>query len=162
MAKFQFDGLEEYALKLSKLESGTRDIAAKAIYAGANIMADEIKSRIAEIPTATNVSGSPENKIDTITPGQRRGLIESFGISPMREDNGYYNVKLGFDGYNDIKTEKYPNGQPNVLIARSVESGTSFRAKRPFVRPAIRARKKDVVEEMGRIVDEEIQKIVQK
>lgn len=34
MATYQFKGLEEYALKLSKLRDGSREVAGKAIYAG--------------------------------------------------------------------------------------------------------------------------------
>ena len=158
MANFAFRGLEEYAMKLSKLEAGSQEIAGKAIYEGAKIVADEIKAGIMYIPVATNKAGSSEKKIDSITPGQRRGLIEGMGISPMRQDNGYWNVKVGFDGYNGVKTEKYPNGQPNVLIARSVESGTSFRKKRPFVRTAVNRVKNIAVQAMKDVVDKEIEK----
>ena len=44
MANFAFRGLEEYAMKLSKLEASSQEIAGKAIYEGAKIVADEIKA----------------------------------------------------------------------------------------------------------------------
>jgi len=41
-----------------------------------------------------------------------------------------------------------------------VESGTSFRQRNPFVNRAIKAKEAAVVAEMGRIVDEEIDKLM--
>lgn len=158
MANFAFRGLEEYAMKLSKLEKGAQEIAGKAIYECAGIITDEIRDEILNIPIATNVSGSSDKKIDSITPGQRQGLLDGLGIAPLRTDRGVWNVKVGFDGYNSIKTPKYPKGQPNVLIARSIESGTSFRKKRPFVRTAVNRVKNIAVQAMKDVVDKEIEK----
>lgn len=160
MAKLHFEGMAEYELKLSKLKNGSKEIAAKAIYAGAAIMADEIKANIKELPVQMGARGDSKNKINSITPVQKEGLMESFGISSLQEDHGFWNVKLGFDGYNRTRTKKYPKGQPNAMIARSVESGTSFRKKNPFIKRAIKAKETAVVAEMGRIVDEEIKKMM--
>ena len=77
----------------------------------------------------------------------------------MENDKGYWNVKLGFDGYNKVKTKTYPNGQPNAMIARATESGSSVREKTPFVRTAVSATQKQAVEIAKRVVDEEISKI---
>ena len=51
------------------------------------------------------------------------------GISPIKHDGDYINAKVGFDGYGSIPTKKYPKGVPNQLVARSVNSGTSFLKK---------------------------------
>lgn len=67
------------------------------------------------------------------------------------------NVKLGFDGYNGMKTKKYPKGQPNVLLARSIESGSSIAKKRPFVAPAVRKTKKAAEETMAKITMKKVQ-----
>ena len=74
----------------------------------------------------------------------------------MENDNGYINTKIGFDGYNATKTKKYPNGQPNALIARSIESGTSKHQKTPFVRPAISKAKAKAEAAMAASVDKDI------
>ena len=92
---------------------------------------------------------------------QKRGLIDGFGISGLQNDNGFHNVKLGFDGYNATKTEDYPNGQPNQLVARGVESGTSWKQKKPFIRPAINASRKEAEKKMAEVIDEEIQKLME-
>lgn len=58
-------------------------------------------------------------------------LLNSLGTTPIKMDrNGNWNGKVGFHGYDK-------NGVPNQLKARVMESGTSKRKKRPFIRPAL-------------------------
>lgn len=159
MAKITFPGLNDYELMISRLSKGVDDIAGKAIYAGAGTVADAIKENIKALPIVRGY-GTTENPLPGgVTAPQKAGLIDGMGISPMQNDAGYLNVKIGFDGYNATKTEKYPQGQPNQLVARGVESGTSWKQKKPFVRPAINASKSRAEAEMARILDQEIEKI---
>ena len=58
----------------------------------------------------------------------------------------------GFDGY-DTHHVAFQ------LIARVLESGTSTRPKKPFVRPTLNQTKKAVEQEMNRVIDEEMKKI---
>ena len=78
----------------------------------------------------------------------------------MRNDGGYYNVAVGFHGYNSQSTEKYANGQPNAMIARSVNSGTYFRQKNPFFDRAIRSSKGAAESAMARKADELINELM--
>lgn len=159
MAQFAFKGLDAYELKLSKLAAGTEKIAGKAIYKGAGIVADEIKRNLQGVPEETGKP--PKGKLARgLSPAQKRGLEESFGITDMDLKDGYYNVKLGFDGYNSIVTKKYPRGQPNQMIARSTESGSSVREKHPFVRTAVRKTRIAAVKAIGEVVDSECEKIM--
>lgn len=137
MARITFKGLEEYEKKLSLLAKDTEQICGAAIYEGASIVADEIKAGIRSLPRQTGVT--------------QKGLEEGFGISKLREDNGFYNVKLGFEGYN-------ANGEPNVMMARIMESGTSKVPKHPFVRPAVNRAKAAAQDKMAAVLDEEIEK----
>ena len=91
---------------------------------------------------------------------QKQGLIASLGLSTMRDAGGYINTKLGFDGYNAVKTRKYPGGQPNALIARAAESGSVALIKTPFIRPGVKAAKKAAEKAMEKTLDEEIEKIM--
>lgn len=161
MASFTFKGLEEYELKLAKLERSTEKIIGKAVYAGAGVVADAVRKNIISLPIVPpkNSFGTATAPISGVTAAQKTGLVDGFGISRMQLDNGYYHVKLGFDGYNRTKTKKYPSGQPNILIARSVENGTSFRSKHPFVSPAVRNSRKAAEQKMKEVLDEEINRL---
>lgn len=159
MATIQFKGLEEYELRLSRLARDTERICGAAIYQGAAIVADEIKRGIAALPVVRGYGTDADPLPGGVTAAQKQGLLDGLGIASMQEDAGFYNVKIGFDGYNRTRTEKYPQGQPNQLVARGVESGTSWKQKRPFVRPAVTRARKRAEQAMAETLDKEIQKI---
>lgn len=163
MAKMTMKGTEEYALKLSKLGASTEAVAGKAIYAAADIVADQIKSNLDALDTVTeaeNAAAYRSGGKSGLSKRQKSGLKEAFGIAGMQKDNGVYNVKLGFDGYNHVKTRKYPKGQPNQLIARVTESGSDYMDKKPFIRPALNATRKTAQEKMQSVIDEETKKLM--
>lgn len=162
MARMTFKGTEEYALKLSKLGAEMEAVAGKAIHNAAGLVADAIQANISSLPEVDekyNMIAYRKGMKSKLSAKQKEGLKESFGITKMEKDqSGYYNVKLGFDGYNQIKTKKYPKGQPNQLIARVTESGSSYMDKIPFIRTAVSATRRRAVEEIQRIIDEETKK----
>lgn len=163
MATIKFPGLKEYEKRLSTLGKEGKAIAEKAVYAGAAIIADAVRANINALPAVKDEWGLVaynKNWSAPLTETAKKGLQDGFGISPMENEDGLLNVKLGFDGYNDMKTKKYPKGQPNAMIARSLESGSSIAKKRPFVAPAVRKTKKTAEETMAKIIDEEIAKIM--
>lgn len=157
MAKFEFKGIDTYIKQLNKLQSATKDaIIGRTVYAGAAIVADKVRATT----EALAVGKSSDAATGAVTAAQKRGLLEGFGISKIQDDDGFINVKLGFDGYNSVKTKKYPNGQPNVLIARAVNSGTTFRKKTRFVDKAVAASRKTSEAKMAEVMDSEIEKIM--
>ena len=161
MAKITFPGLRDYELMLSKIESVSDDMIGRAVYEGAGIVAYAVKANIEALPIVTGY-GTSENPLPGgVTAVQKAGLREGFGISKLQDDSGYLNVKLGFDGYNRTKTEKYPGGQPNQLVARGVESGTSWKQKKSFIRPAVNKTRKQAEQKMKDVLDEEISKIAE-
>lgn len=159
MAYTTFKGLDEYMRQLQKLGKNTDEILGAGVYAMAGVVADEIKKNIEALPAISdkeNMKLHAFSDRSELTEKQKAGLLESFGITQMENDNGYRNVKLGFDGYNNVKTKKYPKGQPNALIARTVESGSTYMKKRPFIRPAINKKKKEAMEKCKTTIDEMI------
>ena len=160
MAKITFKGLEEYELRLSRMGKETTRIAGAAIYEGAAIVADEIKKGIRGLPVVTGYGTETNPLPGGVTSAQKQGLLDGLGIAPMQDQNGYLNVKIGFDGYNRTRTKEYPEGQPNQLVARGVESGTSWKQKHPFIRPAVTRSRARVERKMQEILDYEMKKIM--
>lgn len=160
--KIQVQGLDEYALMLSKLGDRSRAVAGMATYAGAKVVADAIKDKLQSLPTVNDAYNRLAYKKykSKLSATQKKGLISSFGISKITDDSGYRYVKVGFDGYNGIKTKKYPQGQPNILVARIVENGSSYMDATPFIKPAVNQSKAKAQEAMARVIEEEIQKIM--
>ena len=159
MARMTFKAGDEYALKLSRLAAGADEIAKKAIYAAADIVADEIGKNIDALPTESFRYLRDGDKFSGVPGQQKQDLKDSFGITPISLDgDGNWNAKIGFDGYGSTPTKAYPQGLPNQLLARAIESGSSVRQKTPFVRPAVNATKKQAQTEMARVIDEETAK----
>lgn len=161
MATIKFKGLEEYEVMLSRLGKNTEKIAGEAIYAGAKIVADEIRKGIEGLPVITGYGTQSDPLPGGVTATQKKGLLDGLGITPMAEKAGFYNVKIGFDGYNRTRTEQYPQGQPNQLVARGAESGTSWKQKSPFIRPAVTRVKPQAEKAMADVVDAATQKIIE-
>lgn len=161
MAKLKMQGLEEYERQLLKLQNVSRECIGEAIYEGAGIVADRVKSAIGTIPIdERHVNVNKGEILNGISQAQKQGLMDGFGIARMQDENGYLHVKLGFDGYNSVKTRSHPNGQPNSMIARSVNSGSSFRARFPFVDQAVNASKAQAEQAMIKKFDEKIKDIM--
>ena len=113
MAKIEFKGIDKYQRILADLGKASEGIIKASVYEGAAVVVEAVKSAV---------------PVDT------GDLRDSVGLSSMRNDNGYINTKLGFDGYDS-------KGVPNAIKARVLESGRSDVAnypKHPFVRQATR------------------------
>lgn len=141
MGKIQFKGLDAYMAKLSALEKSTDKIVAAVIYDGAEIVANSVRDGLERLPVAEHDGkpwfGTPGHLSIGPSREQKQGLIDSFGITKIDTDSkGFTNVHIGFDGYNSIKSPQWPQGQPNQMVARAVESGTSFMAANPFMKQA--------------------------
>lgn len=161
MATIQVKSGDEFLLKLSKIEVQTREeIIGGALYAGAAIAADAVRAELDAIPTdeSFGTTGHP-----TAGPkaSQKEGLSQSLGIASMRDSgDGYYDVKIGFNGYNALKTKKWPSGQPNQMVARSIESGTTWMRKNPFIRRAASKSKKKAEAAMKKSVIDKVEEIM--
>ena len=159
MAKMRFPDLDEYIGSLERINRISRGCVGRAIYQGAKVVADAVMQNIENLPI-DNRRVKEGQLLHGITQQQKDGLIKGFGIAPMEEDGGYRHVKLGFDGYNDVVTARFPIGQPNSMIARSVNSGSYFRQRIPFVDDAVRKQKANCEEKMKETFDQELGKAV--
>lgn len=149
MAKITLNGIDEITKKLSNLERGATNIAKKAVIAGAKPVADEIRKQL-----ESKLSGSKYSK------GQ---LESSLGIADADiDEKGVVNTSVGFTGYdkNSRPSNNYPNGKPNAIKIRAMESGTSKQKKTPVIRPAIKNSKNNSINEMKKVVEEELKKAI--
>ena len=161
MASITFKGFEKYGTVITQLYKETPKILGRVTYEGAGIIPDEIRKGIEGLPIVDGF-GTAENPLPGgVTKTQKAGLLDGFGISGLQDDNGFINVKLGFDDYNGTRTKTYPQGQPNALVARGVESGTSWKQKHPFIRPAVTRARKKAEEKMAEVLDYEIAKLME-
>lgn len=160
MAKIEFKGIEKYQKKIISIDKQLEKSLGAAIYVGADVIADEIRKGIEGLPISQGFGTTDKPLPGGVTKIQKGGLLKGLGIARLQNDNGYVNVKIGFDGYNGMDTSRYPQGQPNQLVARGVESGTSWKQKTPFIRPAIRRASERSEKAMSKELDKEFEKIM--
>lgn len=129
MATITFQGLEEYHAELQQILQHVPKLVNASLYDGAGVLADAVQNEIAGLTE--------------LSPIQRQGLHDGLGVAHFWNEKGATVTKIGFVGYNQKKTKRWPSGQPNAMIARSLIRGTSWmRANRFTNRAAKKAREK--------------------
>ena len=121
MPQIETKGIKQYEATLRAL--GNYKTVVKmckyTLYDASGMVLEELKK-------ATPVGDDPR------TAGDLRDSIIS---TPMKDDNGFISERLTFVGY-DRK------GAPNIVVARTLESGRhgprGIEGKHPFVRPTVR------------------------
>lgn len=162
MAKFVVGkGLDNYITYLKKINLLSSDMVGEAVYDMAKVVADKVRANIEALPAVSNAANIATYKqgVSRLSEPEKRGLLDGFGVSPIQNDDGYVNVKLGFEGYNSVKTKKYPNGQPNALIAGVTNSGSSYRQKTRFVDKAVSSTQKQAEKAGQAKIDEKIKAV---
>ncbi len=141
-----------------KVEKRLQSFIKPAVYHGAAFMSKEIMQSLKALPTYDRKDGSglppfiaAGKKANSISSVQKKDILEGFGIASFENNNGFINVKIGFDGYGSYETKSFPNGIPNVLIMRSLEKGTKFLKKNNVVTKAVKNNEKKTV----KILEEE-------
>lgn len=157
MATLTFEGINEYAEKLKKMSDKAEGMIKRAVYDGAGVVLRAAIAEISALPVIENRYNVTKLPMRGVTETQKRGLLAGIGLAKMRNDNGFINTKLGFDGYNGVRSQKYPNGQPNALIANAVNSGSSVRVKIPFINRTVKAAKEGAEAAMAERFDADTQ-----
>lgn len=152
--RFRVKGLEEYTIKIEQLSNVfvLDDVIEKALQKGADVVADKTKSALVNLPVDNRpyVVGQRDGLLQV----QKSGLVNSFGISPVQKKKTITNIKTGVDkGTNKI-------GQPNVTIARRLESGTSYMKKNPVFKRATKSAKEECLNVIANSVKDSLEELM--
>ena len=146
-AKINDKAINELYQTLERLGADAEGVAKQGIFEGAGLIADAVRANIDGIRTGGKSDWETRRR-----EMQKAGLREGLTTSPIQPFKGGIYGGVGFDGYN-------AKGQPNQLIARVFNSGTSFSSKQAFFESAVRrtrsAAKQRVIDKMN----EEFEKI---
>lgn len=137
MPSIKMHGFRITTQKIAKLEHESPEIVAKAVRAGADIVADKVRDNLTSV-----LSGKGTGE-----------LLDSMGITPVRQYGSVINAKVGFDGYDKM-------GTPNMLKAAVLEYGSRRQQARPFMAPAVNATRRKAKAKMEEIVGREIDAIM--
>ena len=150
------DGTDELSRMLNQLGEEAPDIAAKALYSGAGVMADAYRRAVSEIKTGNRrYHKEPGGRLPT--PDEKRALEGATGIARFDGSGSEVGTVVGIgDGYASVKGRQ----KAVKVLARSINHGTSFMKKQPVFRqasvtsanPAQRAMIEKVNELMDKII----------
>ena len=157
--------LRHFNENLRTLAEDAEKICKMSLYDGMTIAADELRKSVEGLRTVSNAQAlaAYQRKEPTIlSDRQKAALAAGLGVSPMRKRGQAIDNKVGFEGYNDVVTRRWPSGQPNQMIAASCEHGSSAMLAQPFIRPAFERCRERIVKRMTDTATEEIEKILDK
>lgn len=156
--RYRFKGMKEYVQKLERLSNKFNAEACIeiAVDKGAKVVDEYTVKELQGLPV-DNTRGKIEQR-KGIRSIEKSFLIKEFGITPLANDNGFINKKTGVDrGRLD-----YPNSDSYVyavVLARSLERGTSFLPRNPVFSRASRKARKPCLQAMEQSLNESIEAI---
>ena len=163
--KIDVRDLDIYNRKISYLASEVTMIATRALYVGAGLAADDLRAATSALQTVSNnaAMGAYQAKRPSYISGpQKEGLLNGLGIASFQFSEEKINTSVGFSGYNNVHTKKWPSGQPNKMIAAICNHGTSgTMIRQPFITVTYEVYKGTWLREMMKAVTEEIDKIIE-
>ena len=125
----------------------------KAIEKGSNVVADRTRDELQNLKTDDRrfVVG----KRDSIRTVQKNALLRGFGITPVQ----YKEKKNSIDRKTGVDRAVNKLGEPNVVVARRLENGTSYMGKNPVFTRASRKARKKALQEMESSLNDSIEKL---
>ena len=157
--ELKVDGMAEISEQLSQLEDAAPRVAALALYDGAGVMADEMKKQANGIKTAPFKYAREGTRLPS--PEEKAIVMQaSAGIAKFNKDGTEVDTSVGFRnaGYTQL------NGKtvPIPVIVNSINSGTSFMQKQPFVRKAASSGGQKAMEAMKKVIEAEFEELTKK
>lgn len=159
MPTMKATGAEALANELQKLGENTSGVAKKCAYDGARAVTDAVAAAVKSLPLDENGFKPGTDPLRIITMQDRRDLEKCLGISRIENDGFSTTVSVSFDGYLSRKEDNFPKGVPAAMVARSIESGSSVRAKKPFMRVTLRKVTDTVLDVMKQTFDESVDQL---
>lgn len=130
----EWEGADELLRKMDKLPEKAAEIAAKALYEGAGVMADAVSKAVNGI--ATERFKYADGGKRRLPSPEEKAIVQNakHGIARFRNDGTVIQTSIGYDnsGYATLAGRT----KPVPLIANSINHGTSFMQKQPFLRKA--------------------------
>lgn len=129
----QVTGIEELSAKLNALGDKAEEVASRALYAGAGVMADQFTAAANSIRTAPFRYVFNGQKRDP-SPEEKAAVQGKTGIAKFNRNGSEVDTKVGVGarGYVNIGGKR----KAAAMIANAINSGTSFMNKQPVFRRA--------------------------
>lgn len=127
-------GLDELGRKLADMANRAQEVASGALFDGAGVVADALNAGIKSIRTEPFQYAEP-GKTRLPSPQEKAALDRKVGIARFRKNGSEVDTLVGIS-YDSGYTQIAGKQKSVAVIARSINSGTSFMQKQPVIRRA--------------------------
>lgn len=164
--KIEYSGLDKLIEGTETIYTHTMSLGRGALGAAAGVVADEVRKAIEALPAEKEKENgrsrwaTPDDPLTGVTNTERQDLLNALGISSFKQSGSEITTSIGFDGYGSIPTKTFPQGVPNALLMRAIESGTTFRKKTPVIRRARVAGQKKANEAAQKKLNDLVKKMI--
>ena len=152
----------EISEMLTEMADNAPAVASQALYEGAGIMAEEIKKGVSTIRTAPFKYASTSRGETRLPSPEELAIVEqaAAGIAKFNKNGTEVDTSVGFrnSGYAELKGKMVPIPK----IVNSINSGTSFMKKQPFIRKAARNGAPKAMKAMTDKIEEAFEAIIKK
>lgn len=158
MAKVITSGFDTLIDELNDIADHSDEICSKALYKGAGMMADRLKSSIDGLTTEDQRKKRSRN----LLPYEKEALEKGLSIFKFDHDKSrdYVQTSITFKGRVSHQTERYPEGLPVIVLARSINSGTTFRRANRYFPTTVRKNVQSVEKAMAVTTENELKKYI--
>lgn len=158
MAKIVCVGFDQLAKQFSDVANHSGHIARKSLFEGSGLLADKLRQATENLTTEDSRKHVTKAVLDYEKEALLNGLtVERFKTSRSLD---YTQTSITFHGRANHRTEKYPDGIPTIVLARSITKGTPFRSKNRYFPNTVNRSRKQVEEKMVKVAEDEINKFI--
>lgn len=152
--KYRFKGLKEYVKKLENLSNSfnAQVCVENAVTEGSKVVSELTLKELQGLPTDEKW-GTPESPKKGIRKYEKNDLIKSWGVTPLQLKGNMIDRKTGVD------RDANRTGTYNIVIARSLEAGTSYMKKNPVISRASRKARTPCLNAMQESLNRDITRI---
>lgn len=156
MAKVVAVGFDTLAKELQQIADHSGEIASRALYNGAGMMADRIRNAV----DSQQTQADRKHKGKALLPYEKDALQNGLTIEKFIHDKGrdYTQTAITFHGRVNHRTENFPDGMPTILLARAINKGTSFRSPNRFFINTVNKTRSEAEQAMVKTAEQEMKK----
>ena len=151
------EGLNEISSMLEDMGKEAHNAAAAGLYEGAGYMADALSKAVETIKTE-KYRHAENGQMRMPSPEEKRILQNAAkGIAKFKGSGAELDTSVGFSksGYAMLMGKR----KPVAMIASSINSGTSFMKKQPFIRKTVSREGKKAVKVIEKAISDRIMDI---
>lgn len=149
----EVEGMSEVISMIEHLSNNS--ILKPLVYAGADVVADELKKQIGSLKTDSDNKRGSDKSLRFCHKSDIKVLSDNMGIAPIKAQDTI-NTKVGFDGY---YINARGDSRPVPLLANSINAGTSFMKAQPFIDKTARKVKGNVQKAMNNAAEKVVENI---